>query len=70
MMINDDNVTLQVVSHTLHTKTHLASGDDVVAPVVGSAAVAPLTDGVGRTDTLSCVGIAVVSHVTALTGCN
>ena len=48
---------------------YLASSYDIMAPVVWSTAVAPLTSSVGRTDTLPCVIITVISHMTALTGC-
>lgn len=46
---------------------YLASGHDIVAPVVGGAAVAPLAKRVWRTDTLSGVGVAVIAHVAAVT---
>lgn len=49
--------------------THLASSCDVVAPVVGSAALAPGADGVGGADALSCAGVTVVAHVFAVAGC-
>lgn len=49
--------------------THLASTDDIVAPVVGSATVASFTNGVWRTDTLSCVSVTVIPQMTALAGC-
>lgn len=48
-------------------KMYLAPSDDVMAPVVGSAAVAPFADGVWRTDALACVGVTVVPHVVAIT---
>lgn len=48
-------------------RAYLAPVDDIMAPVVGGAAVAPFTNGVRRTDTLSCVGVTVIPHVTALT---
>lgn len=51
-------------------KAYLAPCDDVMAPVVGSAPVAPLADGVGRTDALARVGVAVVPHVAALASCS
>ena len=47
---------------------YLASFHDVVAPVVRGAAVAPLSDGVGRADALACVGVTVVPHMAAVTG--
>lgn len=50
-------------------KAYLAPSDDVMAPVVGSAAVAPFADGVGRTDALARVGVAVVPHVVAIASC-
>lgn len=48
-------------------RAYLAPGDDIMAPVVGGATVAPFTNSVWRTDTLSCVGVTVIPHVTALT---
>lgn len=47
---------------------YLAPIDDIMAPVVWSTSVTPFTDGVWRTDALSCVSFTVVAHVTALTG--
>lgn len=47
----------------------LAAGGDVMAPVVGCTAVAPLSHGVGGADALSSVSIAVVSHMTASAWC-
>lgn len=40
-----------------------------MTPVVWSTAVTPLTNSVWRTDTLTRVGITVISHMTALAGC-
>lgn len=48
---------------------YLAPSDDVVAPVVRSAAVASFANGVGRTDALARVSVAVVPYVVALTSC-
>lgn len=48
-------------------RAYLAPVDDIMAPVVGGATVAPFTNGVWRTDTLSCVGVTVIPHMTALT---
>lgn len=59
----------QAPSRVATDAAYLASSCDIMAPVVGSTAVAPLTNGVWRTDTLSCVSITVIPHMTALTGC-
>lgn len=40
-----------------------------MAPVVGGTVVAPLTDSVWRADALACGSVAIIPHVTALTGC-
>lgn len=52
-----------------HCSAYLASSYDVMPPVVGSTAIAPLTDCVRRTDALPSVSITVVPHMTALTCC-
>lgn len=52
-----------------HCSAYLASGYDVMPPVVGSTAIAPLTDCVRRTDALPSVSITVVPHMTAFTCC-
>lgn len=39
-----------------------------MAPVVGGTVVAPLTDSVWRADALACGSVAIIPHVTALTG--
>lgn len=64
---------LATTTTTITTATtipaYLASGIDVMSPVVGSTAVASLTDCVWRTDTLSCSSITVITHMAALAGC-
>lgn len=47
---------------------YLASTDDIMTPVVGGTAVAPFTNSVWRTDTLSCISVTVIPHMTALAG--
>lgn len=47
---------------------YLTSIDDIVAPVVRSTSITPFTNGVWRTDALTCVRVTVVAHMTALTG--
>lgn len=48
-------------------RAYLAPTDDIMTPMVGGTTVAPFTNGVWRTDTLSCVGVTVIPHMTALT---
>lgn len=47
---------------------YLTSIDNIVAPVVWSTSITPFTNGVWRTDALTCVSVTVVAHMTALTG--
>lgn len=51
------------------TATWLTAAADVVTPVVGRTFVTSLSHGVGRTDTLTCVSITVISHMGTLARC-
>lgn len=51
------------------TATRLAASGHVMSPVIGGTLVTPLPDGVGRADTLACVGVTVVPYVGTLAGC-
>lgn len=50
-------------------KPYLTAAADVVTPVVGCTFVTSLSHGVGRTDTLTCVSITVISHMGTLARC-
>lgn len=51
------------------TAACLTAGGDVMTPVVGCTSITSLSYGVGRTDTLTCVSITVVSHMGTLAWC-
>lgn len=51
------------------TAARLTAAADVVTPVVGCTFVTSLSHGVGRTDTLTCVSVTVISHMGALARC-
>lgn len=48
---------------------YLTAAADVVTPVVGRTFVTSFSHGVGRTDTLTCVSVTVISHMGTLARC-
>lgn len=75
-MMNNNDV-LAEDKYTQREQTRVKRGDeayltaaaDVVTPVVGRTFVTSLSHGVGRTDTLTCVSVTVISHMGTLARC-